>query len=95
MYNLILLIFFIISVILVALIMFQQEKTSDIKSSFTTNTVNNLFIPKNTDNTINKSIKILATLFILISLTLNNFNSNKIKNNNWENLGNNNKILKK
>lgn len=86
MYTFILLIFFIISVILICFIMLQQEKTADIKSSFVTNNANNLFTPRNTESLINKIIKILATLFILTSLILNNLNNFNIKNNKWENL---------
>lgn len=75
--------------------MFQQEKTADIKSSFVTNSANNLFVPKNTESLINKTIKILASLFILISLVLNNLNNFNFKNNKWEFLEQSNKQLKK
>lgn len=87
MYKLILCAFLVISVVLICLIMFQQEKNADIKSSFTSNSINNLFTPKNTESTINKMIKILATLFIFISLILNNLSSDEIKNKKWLNLG--------
>lgn len=87
MHKFILLTFLIISVILICLIMLQQEKSADIKSSFNSNyTMNNLFSPRNTESSINKMIKILASLFIFISLILNNFSNSYIKNKKWQNL---------
>ncbi|MXP51097.1 preprotein translocase subunit SecG [Pantoea sp. SoEX] len=87
MYLAILIFFFAVCIAFIFFVMLQQNKGAGIETSFNSNASNVIFDSINSDSILNKTIAILAILFFLISLMLNNLNSNKILDKNeWENL---------
>ncbi|QJC34599.1 preprotein translocase subunit SecG [Enterobacteriaceae endosymbiont of Donacia crassipes] len=80
MYKLLLILFIFVSTMLISIILFQDNdeidisaSSNDIKSPFNTNMSNKI---------LTRSIILLASLFFIISLIINNFNVKKYGKNN-------------
>ncbi len=89
MYGVLLVIFLLISLALVALIILQQGKGTDMGASFGAGASATLFGSNGSANFMTRMTAVLATLFFVISLILGNMSSNRggsDKGTEWENL---------
>ncbi|QJC36188.1 preprotein translocase subunit SecG [Enterobacteriaceae endosymbiont of Donacia cincticornis] len=79
MYKLILILFIFVSTILISIILFQDNDEIDISASSNTKSIFNTDM---SNKILTRSIILLASLFFIISLIINNFNVKKYKKNN-------------
>ncbi|WP_258576551.1 preprotein translocase subunit SecG [Candidatus Pantoea persica] len=87
MYEALLVVFLIVAIALVGLIMLQQGKGADMGASFGAGASATLFGSTGSGNFMTRTTGILAVLFFIISLVLDNLNTNKTsKGSEWENL---------
>lgn len=88
MYNFLLFLFFIVSISLILIILLQYNKFYINNSSMNNIDPNNVLGLRNQNNFITKVTSILAILFFVISLILNNFNNKQKKEENkkWNNI---------
>lgn len=87
MYEVLIGIFLIVSVVLVALIMLQQGKGADMGASFGAGASATLFGSTGSGNFMTRLTAILATLFFILSLVLGNLSGHKAnQGSEWDNL---------
>lgn len=77
-------IFIILAIAIIFLIMLQQNDNASFGSSFRQNSLQNMFRATYSGNFITKCITILAVLFFVFSLILNNLNNKNIDE--WKNI---------
>ncbi|MEI4259911.1 MAG: preprotein translocase subunit SecG [Candidatus Dasytiphilus stammeri] len=77
MYQILLIFFIFISISLISLILMHQSKGMDTNSSSITGFSGTFFGSKGSLNFLTRVIILLATLFILISIAIDNISSNK------------------
>ncbi|MGP4123566.1 MAG: preprotein translocase subunit SecG [Sodalis sp. (in: enterobacteria)] len=76
MYQALLVMFLLVAFGLIASIMLQQGKSSDMAASFGAGVSSNLFGSRNSGNFMIRITAVLATLFFVLSLVLDNLSSN-------------------
>ncbi|MGL5949337.1 MAG: preprotein translocase subunit SecG [Aeromonas sp.] len=87
MYEILLVVYLLISLALIGLVMIQQGKGADAGASFGAGASNTVFGSSGSGNFLTRTTAILATAFFVISLLLGNLSSNKEKPGSaWENL---------
>lgn len=87
MYQILLVIFLLVAVSLVALIMLQQGKGTDMGISFGAGASSTLFGSSGSGNFMTHMTAMLAALFFIFSLVLGNLSSNHSqKSSKWDNL---------
>ncbi|MEI4220340.1 MAG: preprotein translocase subunit SecG [Candidatus Dasytiphilus stammeri] len=77
MYEILLIIFLFISISLISLILMHQSKGMDTNSSSITGYSGTFFGSKGSVNFLTRVIILLATVFIIISIAIDNISSNK------------------
>ncbi|WP_371189596.1 preprotein translocase subunit SecG [Thalassotalea maritima] len=88
MYQVLLVIYLIIALVLVGFILIQQGKGSDMGASFGAGSSATVFGSSGSGNFMTKTTAILATLFFVISLFLGNLTAQRTKaTDEWSNLG--------
>ncbi|HDZ8913287.1 MULTISPECIES: preprotein translocase subunit SecG [Aeromonas] len=87
MYEILLVVYLLVSLALIGLVMIQQGKGADMGASFGAGASNTVFGSGGSGSFLTRTTAILATLFFLISLVLGSMSSNKVKQGSeWENL---------
>ncbi len=87
-YQVLLVIYLIIALVLVGFILIQQGKGSDMGASFGAGSSATVFGSSGSGNFMTKTTAILATLFFVISLFLGNLTAQRTKaTDEWSNLG--------
>ncbi|QXC28592.1 preprotein translocase subunit SecG [Aeromonas sp. FDAARGOS 1409] len=87
MYEILLVVYLLVSLALIGLVMVQQGKGADMGASFGAGASNTVFGSGGSGSFLTRTTAILATLFFLISLVLGSMSSNKVKQGSeWENL---------
>jgi len=88
MYEVLLVIFLLVSIGLIGLIMIQQGKGADMGASFGAGASGTLFGSNGSGNFMTRLTGVLAALFFIFSLVLGNMSSNQgKKSSEFENLG--------
>jgi len=87
MYEILLVVYLIISLALVGMILIQQGKGADMGSSFGAGASATVFGSSGAGNFMTKTTTILATVFFVLSIILGNLTAGQIKKTDeWENL---------
>lgn len=87
MYEILLVLYLLISLGLIGLVMVQQGKGADMGASFGAGASNTIFGSSGSGNFLTRTTAILATLFFVISLVLGNLSTHNPKQGSeWENL---------
>lgn len=87
MYEILLVVYLLVSLTLIGLVMIQQGKGADMGASFGAGASNTVFGSSGSGNFLTRTTAILATLFFVISLLLGSMSSNKVKQGSeWKNL---------
>ncbi|CUX96116.1 Protein-export membrane protein SecG [Candidatus Gullanella endobia] len=87
MYKTLLIMFLLVGISLVALIILQQNKGTGMGSLFSINSPSTFFGSSGSGNFIVRMTVVLATLFFVFSLILNNLSTKHVqKDNQWDNL---------
>ena len=87
MYEILLVVYLLVSLALIGLVMIQQGKGADMGASFGAGASNTVFGSGGSGSFLSRRTAIVATLFFLISLVLGSMASNKVKQGSeWENL---------
>jgi preprotein translocase subunit SecG len=87
MYEILLVVYLIISLALVGMILIQQGKGADMGSSFGAGASATVFGSSGAGNFMTKTTTILATVFFVLSIVLGNLTAGQIKKTDeWENL---------
>ncbi|MEQ3513597.1 preprotein translocase subunit SecG [Pseudoalteromonas sp. BZB3] len=87
MYEILLVVYLIISLSLVGMILIQQGKGADMGSSFGAGASATVFGSSGAGNFMTKTTTILATVFFVLSIILGNLTAGQIKKTDeWENL---------
>ncbi|TKB43837.1 preprotein translocase subunit SecG [Thalassotalea mangrovi] len=88
MYELLIVVYLIVALILIGFILIQQGKGADMGASFGAGSSATIFGSSGSGNFMTKTTAILATLFFVISLFLGNLTAHKTKQGEeWNNLG--------
>ena len=86
-YEVLLVAYLIVALMLVGFVLIQQGKGADMGASFGAGGSNTVFGSSGSGNFMTRTTGILATLFFLISLTLGNLSANREKTvDEWDNL---------
>ncbi|MFT2092701.1 preprotein translocase subunit SecG [Paraglaciecola sp. 2405UD69-4] len=86
-YELLVIVYLIVAVMLVGFVLIQQGKGADMGASFGSGGSNTVFGSGGSGNFLTRATAILATLFFVISLVLGNQTADKEKGlDEWENL---------
>ncbi|MBD3584635.1 preprotein translocase subunit SecG [Salinimonas sp. HHU 13199] len=86
-YEVLLVAYLVVALILVGFILIQQGKGADMGASFGAGGSNTVFGSSGSGNFMTRTTAILATLFFLISLTLGNLTANRESpSDDWNNL---------
>ncbi len=87
-YQILIVAYLIIALVLVGFILIQQGKGADMGASFGAGSSNTIFGSSGSGNFMTKTTGILATLFFVISLFLGNLTSQRTEQvDQWNNLG--------
>lgn len=87
MYEILLVLYLLVSLGLIGLVMVQQGKGADMGASFGAGSSNTIFGSSGSGNFLTRTTAILATVFFVISLVLGNLSTHKVKQSGeWENL---------
>jgi len=87
MYEILLVVYLLVSLALIGLVMIQQGKGADMGASFGAGASNTVFGSSGAGSFLTRTTAFLATLFFVISLLLGSMSSNKVKQSGeWENL---------
>ncbi|MFQ1903391.1 preprotein translocase subunit SecG [Aeromonas veronii] len=87
MYEILLVVYLLVSLALIGLVMIQQGKGADMGASFGAGASNTVFGSGGSGSFLTRTTAILATLFFVISLVLGSMSGNKVKQGSeWENL---------
>ena len=87
MYEILLVVYLLVSLALIGLVMIQQGKGADMGASFGAGASNTVFGSGGSGSFLTRTTAVLATLFFLISLVLGSMSSHKVKQGSeWENL---------
>ena len=87
-YQILIVAYLIIAIVLVGFILIQQGKGADMGASFGAGSSNTVFGSSGSGNFMTKTTAILATLFFIISLFLGNLTSQRTDaTDEWNNLG--------
>lgn len=86
-YEVLLVIYLIVALLLIGMVLIQQGKGADMGASFGAGSSNTMFGASGSANFMSRTTAILATLFFVISLILGNLSSNQVKQGDeWENI---------
>lgn len=87
MYEILLVLYLLVSLGLIGLVMVQQGKGADMGASFGAGASNTIFGSSGSGNFLTRTTAILATVFFVISLVLGNLSTHRVKQSGeWENL---------
>ncbi|WP_199609188.1 preprotein translocase subunit SecG [Flocculibacter collagenilyticus] len=87
MYEILSVLYLVVSIGLVGLILIQQGKGADMGASFGAGASNTLFGASGAGNFLTKTTTVLATLFFLLSMILGSLTSGQVKQTDeWENI---------
>lgn len=87
MYEILIVVYLIVSIALVGMILIQQGKGADMGASFGAGASATLFGSSGSGNFLTKTTTILATLFFVLSIFIGAQTANSVKQeDNWENL---------
>ncbi|PJG59075.1 preprotein translocase subunit SecG [Aeromonas cavernicola] len=93
MYEILLVLYLLVSLALIGLVMVQQGKGADMGASFGAGASNTVFGSSGSGSFLTRTTAILATLFFVISLVLGSMSSNKVKQGGeWDDLQQTNKV---
>jgi len=87
MYEIVIVLYVIVSLAIIGLVLIQHGKGADMGASFGAGASATIFGSSGTGNFLTKSTSVLAVVFFALSLVLGNFNTSHIeKNSEFENL---------
>ena len=87
MYEILLVVYLLVSLALIGLVMIQQGKGADMGASFGAGASNTVFGSGGSGSFLTRTTAILATLFLVTSLLLGSLSTHKVKQGSeWENL---------
>ena len=88
-YEILIVVYLIIALMLIGLVLIQQGKGADMGASFGAGASNTVFGSSGSGNFLTKSTSVLAVAFFVISLVLGNLTANRVKaTDEWNNLEN-------
>ncbi|MCF1427296.1 MAG: preprotein translocase subunit SecG [Shewanella sp.] len=89
MYNVLIVVYLLVSIALIGLILIQQGKGADMGASFGAGASGTLFGSSGAGNFLTRSTAILAIGFFVLSLVIGNLSANHAKSvDSWSDLGN-------